>query len=278
MYPNLIEIGDFTITSFGLFLGLSFLVAGWIAGGELERKGYERDVSWSLVLGALVGGVLGAKLYYAFLNWPMLVADPIGTLLSRAGLVWYGGLIGGAIGALYMMRREGLPFGDTADVAAVSLPLAYAVGRIGCFLVGDDYGRPTDSWVGIAFPQGQPPSTAGNLRSHFGVDVPNSIPDSTVLEVHPTQLYEVGLASLIFLLLWRWRRHPHRPGWLFGLYLALAGLERGFVEIFRAKDDRFFGPLTLAQVISLLLVAVGLYLIRALRSRPVEATAPSPGS
>lgn len=275
MHPELFRIGNFVVTSFGLMLGLSFLAAGWVGSLEFERKGYDRDVAWSLVLGALIGGIVGAKLYYAFLNFPELARNPLGTIFSRAGLVWYGGLIGGAIGATYMVRRERLPFGRAADVAAVSLPIAYAIGRIGCFLVGDDYGKPTNSWVGIAFPNGQPPSTAGNLRQFFGVHVPASIPDATVLRVYPTQLLEIGLSALIFLALWRMRRHPHRAGWLFALYLVLAGLERGFVEFFRAKDDRFFGPLTLAQLISLALIIVGLFGVFALWRRTSEAPASS---
>ena len=275
MHPELFRIGNFVITSFGLMLGLSFLAAGWVGSLEFERKGFHRDVSWSLVLGALIGGIVGAKLYYAFLNFPELARDPLGTILSRAGLVWYGGLIGGAIGATYMVRRERLPFGQAADVAAVSLPVAYAIGRIGCFLVGDDYGKPTNSWIGLAFPQGQPPTTAGNLRRFFGVHVPASVPDSTVLHVYPTQLFEVGLSALIFLALWRMRRHPHRAGWLFAVYLVLAGLERGFIEFFRAKDDRFFGPFTLAQLISVVLIVAGLLGMLTLWRRTQEAPASS---
>lgn len=267
MYPTLFEIGNFQITSFGLMLGLSFIVAGLVASPEFERKGYDREVAWSLVLGSLVGGIIGAKLYYAFLNWPSLVRNPLGTVFSRSGLVWYGGLLGGALGVIYVLRREGLRLGHVADVAALSVPAAYAVGRMGCFLVGDDYGKPTDSWVGLAFPEGAPPSTAGNMRDYFGADIPASIPDTQLLEVHPTQLYEIGLTVLILFFLWRIRRHRHRPGWLFSLYLLLAGLERGFVEFFRVKDDRFFGPFTLAQLISLLLILGGAYGVWTLRKQ-----------
>lgn len=271
MYPVLFEFKGITITSFGLMLGLAFLAAGWIASLEFDRKGHGRDVAWTLLMGSLVGGIVGAKLYYAFLNWPRLVDDPLGTVFSRAGLVWYGGLIGGAIGVIVLARREKLPIPAVADVSALAVPLAYAIGRVGCFLVGDDYGRPTDSWVGLAFPEGSPPSTAGNLREYFGVDVPESIPDWQVIQVHPTQLYEVGITLLIVVFLWRIRRHPHRAGWLFMVYLALAGLERLFVEFFRAKDDRFFGPLTLAQMISLLLIVGGTAGALALRRSGVMA-------
>jgi len=259
MYPILFEFGGIQFTSFGLMLGLSFLSAGWLASFEFKRMGHGKDVAWSLLMGALIGGIVGAKLYYAFLNWPLLVSAPFQTIFSRAGLVWYGGLLGGSIGVTYVLRREKLPFWDVADVVAVSVPMAYAVGRIGCFLVGDDYGRPTESWVGVAFPKGSPPSTAGNMRDYFGVDIPESVPDWEVLRVFPTQVFEVVISLLIFALLWRLRKQPYRAGWLFMLYLMLAGLERLFVEFFRAKDDRFFGPFTLAQLISLALILLGAY-------------------
>ncbi|MEE9132997.1 MAG: prolipoprotein diacylglyceryl transferase [Gemmatimonadota bacterium] len=259
MYPILFEFKGIQFTSFGLMLGLCFLVGGWIASLEFGRKGYSKDVAWSLLMGALIGGIVGAKLYYAFLNWPLLVRAPLQTLFSRAGLVWYGGFIGGSIGATYVLWREKLPFWKVADVAALSLPIAYAIGRIGCFLVGDDYGRPTDGPLGVAFPKGSPPTTAGNLRNYFGVDVPDSVPDWEVLRVYPTQIFEVVISFLIFALLWRLRKHPYRAGWLFMLYLMLAGFERFFIEFFRVKDDRFLGIFTLAQMISVSLIVIGAY-------------------
>ena len=271
MHPILFRFKGLEFTSFGLMLGLAFLAAGWVASFEFERKGYKRDVAWSLLMGALVGGIVGAKLYYAFLNWPLLVEHPLRTLFSRAGLVWYGGLLGGSLGVTYMLKREKLPFWEVADVAALSVPVAYGIGRIGCFLVGDDYGRPTDSWIGIAFPNGAPPTTAGNIRDPFGGDVPESIPDWEVLRVYPTQLFEVVISLVIFAFLWRLRRHDHRAGWLFFLYLMLAGMERFFVELFRAKDDRFFGNFTLAQLISVMLIVGGTVGVWAFDRRRLQA-------
>jgi phosphatidylglycerol:prolipoprotein diacylglycerol transferase len=259
MYPILFSFKGIEFTTFGLMLGLSFLSAGWIGSIEFERKGPNKDVAWTLLMGSLIGGIIGAKLYYSFLNWPYLVRDPFGTIFSRAGLVWYGGLLGGTLGVTYVLKREKLPFAKVADVAALSVPIAYAVGRMGCFLVGDDYGRPTDSWIGIAFPQGAPATTAGNLRTSFGANVPDVVPDWELLRVHPTQLYEIAITLAIFFFLWRIRKHPYKAGWLFTVYLVLAGFERLFVEVFRVKDDRFFGAFTLAQFISVLLIVGGAY-------------------
>jgi phosphatidylglycerol:prolipoprotein diacylglycerol transferase len=207
---------------------------------------------------AAVGGILGAKLYYMILHWPETAADPLGAILSRSGLVWYGGFIAAALLIAWRVSRLKLSVPRVADAVAPALALAYGVGRIGCFLVGDDYGGPSNLPWAVAFPNGAPPSTAGNLRQYFGVSVPDSIPDTAVLTVHPTQIYEVLMAIVIFAILWRLRTRLTRPGLLFATYLALAGVERFIVEIFRAKDDRFLGPLTVAQSISIALVVVAL--------------------
>lgn len=257
MYPELFRIGDFVITSFGVMMALSFLVGGWILARELERRGENPEVAWDMVWYAAIGGILGARLYYMILTWPQTMADPWGALTSRGGLVWYGGFIGATLLIYWRLRRAGLPVARLADAAAPALAVGYAIGRLGCFLVGDDYGRPTDLPWGIAFPDGAPPSTAENLRRMFGVEIPPGVSGDTVLAVHPTQLYEIAMSLIIFAIIWRLRDRMHVPGALFSVYIALAGVERFIVEFFRAKDDRFFGILTVAQLISLALVAAG---------------------
>lgn len=266
MYPVLFRIGDFAVTSFGVMMALSFLVGGWILSKELKRKGENPDVAWEVVWWAAIGGIVGARLYYLILTWPHTIADPWGAITSRGGLVWYGGFIGAALLIYWRLKKSGVAIPRVADAVAPALAVAYAIGRLGCFLVGDDYGRPTDLPWAIAFPDGAPPSTAENLREQFGIPIPPGVPGDTVMAVHPTQLYEIAMSLLIFAIIWRLRERIAPAGALFCIYVALAGVERFIVEIFRAKDDRFFGAFTMAQLISLALVAVGIagatYLLR----------------
>ena len=253
MYPTLIKFGSFEITTFGLMMFLAFVVGGWVLSRQFRRYGLSDDAASSMVMTAAIGGIVGAKIYYAILlrDWHLL--------FTRAGLVWYGGLIGGTIACTLYLRAQRIDYLKAVDAASPALAIGYCLGRIGCFLVGDDYGRPTDSWIGIAFPKGAPPTTAEELR-HFGAKVDPSIPDYALLRVHPTQLYESAAALVMFFILMRAARNPHPKGRVFGLFLILMGIERFLVEIVRAKDDRFLGPFTVAQLISVLLVAVGVWL------------------
>ena len=253
VYPFNIHLGPIDITGYGIMMMVGFLVGGWLIGLELRRRGLNQEYAADIVIAALIGGVVGAKLWYV-----ALTQDP-GALLSRGGLVWYGGFIGGSLAVLFNGWRLKVPARWTMQVTAPALAASYALGRVGCFLVGDDYGRPTELPWGVAFPRGLPPSTAGNLAD-FRVAIPAGTDPSTVLTVHPTQLYEVTIMLLVFALLWSLRTREHGTGWLFGVYLTLAGLERFIVEFFRAKDDRFLAGFTIAQLTSVLLIGIGAYL------------------
>src|SRR6266550_3125306 len=201
MYPTLIKIGSFEITTFGLMMFLAFVVAGWVLARQFRRYGLSDDAASSMVMAAAIGGIVGAKIYYAILfrDWHLL--------FTRAGLVWYGGLIGGFLACAIYLRTQRINFLTATDAAAPALAVGYCLGRIGCFLVGDDYGRPTNSWVRIAFPKGSPPTTAEALRQ-FGVHVDPSIPPDQILRVHPTQLYESSTSLLIFFILLALSRRP----------------------------------------------------------------------
>lgn len=285
MYPNLFRLpewvpllGGQVITSFGVMLFLAFLVAGLVHSREMRRAGLDPERSWDLLFAAVIGGIVGAKLYYVLLKFPRVLDDPVDLIFSRGGLVWYGGFLGAIALVILQIRRLQLPLGRVLDLAAPAVALAYGVGRIGCFLVGDDYGRPTGSFLGVRFPEGAPPSRVDLLERHFGIEVDPALVAryGEVVPVHPTQLYETALALVIFTVLWRLRRHGHAPGWLFMLYLVLAGAERFAIEFLRAKDDRFFGVLTLSQLVSLIVLTAGaIGLVRLSRAAPAAPAAPA---
>ncbi len=267
VYPFIIHLGPLEVTGYGLMLMVAFLMGGWLIARQLRQAQLKEDYAADMVAAAVVGGIIGAKLWYV-----ALTRDP-NALLSRGGLVWYGGFIGGAIAVILNSWRLRVPLRWTMQLAAPALAAAYALGRVGCFLVNDDYGRPTDLPWGVKFPQGLPPSTAENLKTLFGIPVPPGIDPATVLTVHPTQLYEVASMLVVFAVLWSLRQRGRPVGWLFGLYLILAGIERFLVEILRAKDDRFLGPFTLAQLTSVIVVLVGIVLMSLWR----RSSDPAPG-
>lgn len=273
MYPELVRIGSYSIATYGVVVALAVFIGGSVLVRGFEERSLERDAAWSVLGWSLVGAVLGAKLYFVLLH-----GDPA-AFFSRGGLVWYGGLMGGLAAGLARVRMLEIPLGSAADAAAPALALGHGVGHIGCFFSGDSYGVPTDLPWGVAFPRGMPPSTAGNLRAEFGVDVPAWIPDGQVLTVHPTMLYSAFALAAVAGLLWVLRRKPWRSGRLFGLYLTLAGLERFFVEFLRAKDDHFLWGFTTAQGVALLSLAFGIFIFFALTSRRVgTASAPAVAS
>jgi len=271
VYPLTFNLFGLEITGFGIMMMVAFLAAGWVMQLELRRRHLNTDFSADIVVAGVIGGILGARLWYMALHG--------GPLLSRGGLVWYGGFLGGVVAVVGMSWWKRVPIRFTFELAAPALALGHGLGRVGCFLVQDDYGIPTSLPWGMRFPQGQPPTTVAAL-SHWGVEVPAGLPPNTVLAVHPTQLYEVAALLFIFWLLWRLRRHGHAVGWLFGVYLIAIGIERFLIEFVRAKDDRLLGLFTLAQATSIALLLVGLALIWWLRApdgftvRPVDGLAP----
>jgi phosphatidylglycerol:prolipoprotein diacylglycerol transferase len=233
MYPVLFTIPwlDFPISTFGVMLAIGFLVGTWITGIRLGEEGYEPDAT-TLLIYVMVGGILGSKLYFA-VDVHLRSGEPFASLLfARAGLTWYGGLVGAIVLGSIGCRIHGIPVKTFADCAAVAAPVGQALGRIGCFLVGDDYGRETDLPWGVRFPEGAPPS-----------QVP----------VHPTQLYEVAWLLPVAALLWSRRR---RSPFLFGEYLALNGLGRLVIEHWRVNPRVALG-LTEPQWIGIALVVAG---------------------
>lgn len=268
VYPLTFNVFGLEITGFGIMMMVAFLVAGWVMQLELRRRGLNGEYSADIVVAAVIGGILGARLWYIALHG--------GPLFSRGGLVWYGGFFGGVAAVVGMSWWKRVPIRFTFELAAPALALGHGLGRVGCFLVQDDYGVPTNVPWGMRFPEGQPPTTVAAL-SRWGVEVPEGLSPGEVLAVHPTQLYEVAALLAAFWLLWRLRRHGHSVGWLFGVYLVLVGIERFLVEFLRAKDDRLLGMFTLAQVTSVVLFLIGIGLMQWLKRPDGFAVRPEGG-
>src|SRR5882762_3461651 len=236
MYPTLFRIGNFEVTSFGVMVAIGALVGLWVFGRELARSGLPASGSDAAMAGVF-GGLAGAKLLWVVEH---LGDEPFRDLLfSRGGMSWFGGFAGGVLTALIVMRRMRLPVVATVAASTPALAIGHAIGRIGCFLVGDDYGRPSDLPWAVAFPQGLPP---------------------TDVRVHPTQLYEMFALFIMAWLLIRWRRRGVPDAIVLGRYLVLAGSIRFAIEFIRI-NVRIAGPLTLAHLVSLALVIIGAALL-----------------
>lgn len=227
-----------------MLVAVAALVGLWLLERERRRSGLPSQTTDAAVVGVL-GGLAGAKLVWAIEHagrqGPLLEL-----LLSRGGLSWYGGFIGGVAAGVAILRRHRVPIVPVLAAATPALAVAHAIGRVGCFLVGDDYGVPSDLPWAVAFPEGLPPT---------------SIP------VHPTQLYEtLALLPLTWMLL-RWRRKGRPDAFVLGAYLTSAGVIRFGIEFLRVHQP-ILGPLALAHLFSVAAVCIGVVLLLKSR-RPV---------
>ena len=244
MQPE-IELFGLSLKTFGLFFGLAFVVSGAVVGKRLQELGRPPDWAYEMVFAALIGGLVGARLYWVLTNLDEVRGDVLGGVFGGSGLVWFGGLLGGAAGVLLWARRRGMLNLTLLDACSPALAIGYAVGRVGCQVSGDgDYGSPTGLPWGMAYPDGVVP---------------------TMEVVHPAPIYETLAMGLVAWALWR-GRDALRPGLLFACYLVLAGCERFLVEFVRRNEPVLAG-LTEAQLLSLVMIAAGgIWLWHAARS------------
>jgi phosphatidylglycerol---prolipoprotein diacylglyceryl transferase len=246
-----IHIGPVDLQTFGICFALGFFAAGAVVGRRLRELGKPSDWAYEIVFAALIGGLVGSRLDYIIQNWDEVSGDLLGNIVSGRGLVWQGGAVGGAVGVLLWARWRGWLTARLLDTASIALALGYAIGRIGCQLSGDgDYGIASDVPWAMSYPDGTVPTTE---------------------EVHPTPVYETVSMSVVALVLWH-LRDRFAPGVVFGLYLVLAGSERLLVEIIRRNESVVAG-LTLAQLISLAMMALGAAVLWSRRNVPRPATA-----
>ncbi|MFL5617943.1 MAG: prolipoprotein diacylglyceryl transferase [Gemmatimonadaceae bacterium] len=269
--PFVFALGPLKLTGFGIAMMAAFGIAHMVAQTVLRQRGDDDEIMNDVTFAALVGTIVGGKVYFA-INEAVAGRNFVSALFSRAGFVYWGGFLGSVLLAWLVIRWRKQNFLRVADGAAVGIAAGYAIGRTGCWAVGDDYGRPWDGPLAVSFPRGAPPSTVGNMNAEFHANLPASLSPDTVVSVYPTQLLEVALGVLMFWLLWRMRRHEHGAGWLFGMYCVLAGVERFIVEFFRAKGD-IVGPLTSAQWVALAIGVVGVLLLTTRRSATTLAVA-----
>src|SRR5215510_9827207 len=235
MYPVLFRIGDFEITSFGVLVGIAAIVGVLVFEREAQRSRLP-EATTSAAIAGVIGGLIGAKVLWTI---EFSGTGNVWSLLfSRGGLSWFGGLLGGVGTGLWMLRRHRVPIVPALAAATPALAIGHAIGRIGCFLVGDDYGKPTQLPWGVAFPRGLPPT-----------DVP----------VHPTQLYETVLLVPLALLLLRWRRRGVRDEVVLARYLMCVGAIRFGIEFVRVNAP-VLGPFTLAQIFAACVCAAGVLL------------------
>jgi len=251
MYPILFQLGPVTVYSFGAFMALAALAAGWIASLELKRHGYNSELASTLVFACAIGGLIGARLLFIVEEWQGFLAAPLRYIFTGAGFTWYGGFIGGAAAGLWVARKNHIPALTALDFAAPALALAYGVGRIGCHVAGDgDWGAVTDVPWGVAYTN----AIVGWADPNTGIPYPPGV------RVHPTPIYEFLQGVLVFGILWALRKKRLAPGMLAWLYLILAGLMRFIVEFWRINPHIGFG-LSEAQVISLFLICLGFALL-----------------
>ena len=236
MYPVLIRIGNFEITSFGALVAIAAVVGLWLFKRELARARLPSTAVDAAFTG-IFAGLLGAKLWWTV---EFYGTEPyLSLLFSRGGLSWFGGFTFGIAAGVFVIHRKRLPLLAVLAAAAPALAIGHAIGRVGCFMVGDDYGKVSNLPWAVAFPEGLPP---------------------TFERVHPTQLYEALPLFAIGLVLIRFRRAGRDDRFVFGTYLVLVGATRFLVEFLRI-NAQVLGPMTIAQLAALTAVAAGAILL-----------------
>ncbi len=276
MYPRLLTTPYFTLHTFGVFLAAAYLSALWwlLRGGRREGENPDRLVS--LGLWCIVGAIVGAKALMIVRSLPEYFGNPseiwsLSTLQSAGD--FYGGFIGALLAAAwYFLRHRDMYFWSTADLCAPAIALGQAIGRIGCFMAGDDYGKPTSLPWAVTF---RDPDAAQIGGAPLGVPL------------HPVQIYESLVCLALFLFLVRLARKKKFDGQVILSYTLLYAAARFLLEYLRGDADRGFvfgGLLSTSQLIAVIFMflSIGLYLMRRgipLRLKGVERAAkPQEGS
>ncbi len=251
MHPILVRTPFFTIYTFGLLLAAAYLSALYWVVRSARRQGLDGELFMSLGTWAIVGAIVGAKALLFIRSH-----DESTSLLSSAG-DFYGGFIGGLIAsAIFFLRHPRLSVWRAADICAPAIALGQAIGRIGCFMAGDDYGRPTTVPWGVTFTN---PDAADIGGVPLGV------------KLHPVQLYESIVCLALFAILVWFERRRHRDGDVIITYTVLYAIARFILEFFRGDADRGFvfgGALSTSQLIGIVMCGIALAVFVARNREP----------
>lgn len=268
MCPEFFHIGPIAVRAYGVMLSISFFIGLWLIRREAKvvRVDPERAVTLGFIL--IIFGVIGARLGYVLYHWGdfssnlLSIINPFesGEYIGIAGLNLQGGIILGFIaGVVYIMRHK-MPFRQTLDAVAPAVAFGIFLTRIGCFLNGCCFGLPTDSVLGVEFPQGSPAWFV------FG--------DA---HVHPTQLYSSAYGLILLAILMYMNRHKYRPGMTVAVYFMIEAVFRFIIEFYRYYEPAMWLKTlginaTFNQIIAGALFIVGI--IFALTSRPSPQVLP----
>jgi phosphatidylglycerol:prolipoprotein diacylglycerol transferase len=256
MIPVLFHLGPLTVYSYGLMMALGFLAADYVIRLECIRRGLDPEYSSSIVIAAAVAGLIGSRIYAILDDLATYLADPKSMIFSGSGFVFYGGMIGGLIGAYLVSRWYRIGLGVTMDMCGPALAIGQAIGRIGCQLSGDgDWGLPSTVPWAMSYPKaivGWNSDTVLKLDEHYHL-VSGYFPG---VRVHPAPIYETILYLGVFTILWSMRKTSHPAGRIMYWYLLLGGAARFIVEFWRI-NPRVFYMLSEAQLIAIAMMVIG---------------------
>lgn len=255
MRPEIFEFFGIPIHGYGLMIVVGFLLLLWVGSHEVRRRGIPDRLS-DVAMVVLLCGILGGRVFFYVEHYSTHYADQPFWAFFRiweGGLVFYGGAIGGIVGALVFLWRARLPIADYMDLAALLSPLGMAFGRLGCFLNGCCFGRrcAVDHPLGVVFPESSPVALHQVERGWIEAG-------QAPLPVHPTQLYQAGHDFLLFAgfwLLYRYAPPPRGAGMPLALLFYAVG--RFAIEGLRADNPPTATGLTISQNVSVLLFVVG---------------------
>ncbi|MEZ6059821.1 MAG: prolipoprotein diacylglyceryl transferase [Planctomycetaceae bacterium] len=238
---------------YGLMLFVGFASGTLLATRRARQVGLDPNVVWDLTMWLLIPGIIGARVIYLLQNWQRVVGGKAGmdavlatVNLTDGGIVFYGCVIGGVIGAITFCRRRNIRILQLGDVVIPSLMLGLGFGRIGCFLYGCCFGGPCSLPWAVRFP---PDSLTFQKLVERGTIPPDA---AATIPLHPTQIYSSILAfSLAAFLTWYFRHRPFE-GAVLALGCTIYPINRFVLEVIRDDEPARMGTgLTFSQLMSI---------------------------